>query len=140
MNCQYLLAFVLALAVGTAGRAQEKPRINHAPPENISAADGPGMFMAYCSVCHGKDGQGGGPAASALKKEPADLTQLSRKNGGKFPTMKVESIIQGDTAGGSHGSREMPMWGNVFRSIGKPEIVKLRVANLTAYIESLQRN
>jgi len=97
------------------------------------------MFLAYCAVCHGKDGQGGGPAAAALKKRPADLTQLSRKNGGAFPKDEVEAVIQGDTASGAHGSRDMPIWGNVFRSMSKPEIARLRIVNLAAYIESVQR-
>lgn len=136
MSIHYAFA-ALALAVGTLG-AQEAPTIKRAPPENISAAKGPEMFMAYCSVCHGKDGQGGGPAAASLRKRPADLTQLSRRNGGKYPTARVENVIQGDTASGPHGSRDMPIWGNVFLSIGKPEIVRLRIANLAAYIESLQ--
>jgi mono/diheme cytochrome c family protein len=139
MACPYCLPMMLALAVSVSAEVKDKPKINHAPPENVSAAKGPEMFRAYCSVCHGKDGQGGGPAADALKKRPADLTQLTRKNRGVFPKAKVESVIQGDTTSGPHGSRDMPIWGNVFRSMGKPEIARLRIVNLTAYLESLQR-
>lgn len=139
MACQYCLPIIFALAVSVPAEVKERPKINHAAPENISAAQGPEMFVAYCSVCHGKDGRGGGPAADALKKRPADLTQLTRKNGGIFPSAKVETVIQGDTASGAHGSRDMPIWGNVFRSMGKPEIGRLRIVNLAVYIESLQR-
>lgn len=96
------------------------------------------MFRAYCSVCHGRGGQGDGPAASALKKLPADLTQLSRKNYGKFPAYHVANVIQGADVTAAHGSRDMPIWGNVFRTLGQ-DTVKLRVDNLTAYIQSLQR-
>lgn len=139
MDCRYCLAFMVTLVLCVSAEVNHKPRINHAPPENVSAAKGHEMFLAYCSVCHGEDGQGGGPAAGALKKRPADLTQLSRKNGGVFPAAKVETVVEGDQAIGSHGSRDMPIWGNVFRSIGKPEIVRLRIVNLTSYVESLQR-
>ena len=107
--------------------------------DSIPASNGPAMFAAYCAVCHGRDGQGNGPVASALKTPPTDLTQLARKNGGKFPALKVFTVIQGDRLGGPHGSREMPIWGNLFRGLGSPETVTIRVANLAAYIESLQR-
>jgi len=121
------------------GLAQDKPPIKYAQPAQVSAADGPEMFRAYCAVCHGSDGRGGGPAAEALRKVPADLTQLSRQNGGKFPRTMVVNTIQGTDVMASHGSRDMPMWGVSFRVLGDDSTVKLRVANLTAFIESLQR-
>jgi mono/diheme cytochrome c family protein len=119
--------------------AQDKPPIKYAQPAQVSAANGPEMFRAYCAVCHGPDGRGGGPAAEALRKAPADLTQLSRRNGGTFPRTMVGNMIQGTDILASHGSREMPIWGVSFRVLGDDSMVKLRVANLTAYIESLQR-
>jgi len=121
------------------GLAQDKPPIKYAQPAQVSAADGPEMFRTYCAVCHGSDGRGGGPAAEALRKAPADLTQLSRRNGGKFPRTMVVNTIQGTDVMASHGSRDMPMWGVSFRVLGDDSTVKLRVANLTAFIESLQR-
>lgn len=119
--------------------AQEKPRIKYVPPENVSAARGPEMFRAYCAVCHGVDGRGGGPAADSLKKRPADLTQLSRKNDSRFPTWKVVNMIQGSDPVAAHGSRDMPIWGSVFRTLGDSTTVKIRIDNLTAYLQSLQR-
>ena len=119
--------------------AQQTPKIKYAPPENVSAANGAEMFRAYCSVCHGPDGRGGGPAADALKKRPADLTQLSRKNGGKFPAGHISNVIQGADVMAAHGSRDMPIWGTVFRTLGDGATVKIRVDNLTAYLQSLQR-
>ena len=98
------------------------------------------MYTAYCAVCHGANAKGGGPAASALKVAPADLVQLSKNNGGKFPAMKVMSAIRGDEDVPAHGSKEMPVWGPLFwnMSHGHQGEVQQRVANLTAYIESLQ--
>jgi mono/diheme cytochrome c family protein len=98
------------------------------------------MYTAYCAVCHGTDGKGGGPAASALKVPPNDLTLLSKNNGGKYPSMKVSSSIRNESAVPAHGSREMPVWGALFWSVssGHETEVQQRVVNLTKYIESLQ--
>jgi hypothetical protein len=39
----------------------------------------------------------------------------------------------------SHGSKDMPVWGPVFRSFqGDANIAELRVSNLVTYIESIQ--
>lgn len=139
MNGGRWLVSLTLLSVGWPASAQEKPALKYVRPENISAANGPEMFRAYCAVCHGQDGRGGGPAADSLKKRPADLTQLSRKNGGAFPALRVGNVIRGNDIMASHGSRDMPIWGSVFRTMGDSATVKLRVENLTAYLESLQR-
>jgi cytochrome c553 len=98
------------------------------------------MFNEYCAVCHGQDGKGSGPAAPALKKMPADLTQLTAHNKGKFPDTQVAGYIEGDDKLDAHGTRDMPMWGGVFKSMsGGSDITRMRVANLTAYIKSLQK-
>lgn len=113
--------------------------IKNVPPNPTSPTSGKQMFNEYCAVCHGQDGKSGGPAAPALKKKPADLTQLSAHNKGKFPDARVAGYIEGDDSLEAHGSRDMPMWGGVFKSMaGGSDIAKLRVANLTAYIKSLQ--
>lgn len=135
---KWLVSVALSSAAWLVG-APQKPALKYVRPENISAARGPEMFRAYCAVCHGLDGRGGGPAADSLKKRPADLTQLSRKNDGKFPSARVGNVIQGFDVLASHGSRDMPVWGSVFRTLGDSATVKLRVENLTAYLESLQR-
>lgn len=133
------LAVPLILGAGCCASAQQKPTLKYVAPENISAAKGPDMFRAYCAACHGVDGRGGGPAADALQKRPADLTQLSRKNEGRFPAHHVTNVIQGNDVIGAHGTRDMPIWGAVFRTIGDGGTVKLRIDNLTKYLETLQR-
>ena len=135
------ISVVLGLAAAGAG-AQEKPQptIKHVPMTATSPASGSEMFHAYCASCHGIDGKGNGPAASALKAPPTDLTWLSKNNGGMFPGMKVSSTIRGQDGIAAHGTREMPVWGNLFwgMSRGHEGEVQLRVANLTKHIESLQ--
>ena len=114
--------------------------IKHVPVKPTSPVSGKEMYTAYCAVCHGTDGKGGGPAASALKVPPTDLTVLSKNNGGKYPALKVTSSIRGESATPAHGSKEMPVWGTLFWSMsqGHEGEVQERVTNLTHYIETLQ--
>jgi mono/diheme cytochrome c family protein len=88
--------------------AQEK-QVKHVPIQRTSAASAKEMFMTYCAVCHGKDAKGDGPAASS-QQQPADLTRLAAKNGGKYPADRVSPTIRGDVEVPAHGTREMPIW------------------------------
>jgi mono/diheme cytochrome c family protein len=99
------------------------------------------MYVAYCASCHGKHGKGNGPAASALRSVPTDLTQLAAINGGRFPENHVSQTIKGDFATPSHGSKDMPVWGSIFASMGTTSdgSMQLRIRNLTKYIASLQQ-
>ena len=63
------------------------------------------MYQAYCAACHGADGKGDGPASAALKSRPSDLTNLAKRNGGKFPELKVFGAINGDLRVAAHGLR-----------------------------------
>ena len=99
------------------------------------------MFRTWCAPCHGVEGKGDGPAASALKKSPTDLTQLAKKNGGKFPAERVRSYIEGtqESKVQAHGTREMPVWGKVFSQIDEsPGAITYRLFSLSSYIQGLQ--
>jgi mono/diheme cytochrome c family protein len=71
-------------------------------------------YLSACAACHGADGKGSGPLAAELKTKPADLTTLAKKNGGVFPLNAVYETIDGRKPIGSHGTREMPIWGRRF--------------------------
>jgi mono/diheme cytochrome c family protein len=71
-------------------------------------------YLSSCSSCHGVDGKGGGPVAAELKTRPADLTTIAKRNGGVFPLNAVYQTIDGRKPIGSHGTREMPIWGPRF--------------------------
>jgi mono/diheme cytochrome c family protein len=135
-----LVLTAMLTLVGMAS-AQDKPDkvIKHVPAKAVSPVSGKEMYAAYCAVCHGKDGKGGGPAASALKTPPSDLTVLSKNNGGKYPALKVSGSIR-EPDRPSHGTKEMPVWGTLFWNMsgGHEGEVQQRTANLTSYIESLQ--
>ena len=134
-----LLAALLLLSTTVAMAQEAKKTIKKVPAPVTSAASGEEMFNTYCAVCHGKAGKGDGPAASELKIPPANLTLLSVNNNGKFPADHVaETIRVGPRDAKAHGSTDMPVWGSVFASIGDSSQVKLRIRNLTKYVESLQ--
>jgi len=108
---------LLGLPLAVAGQEQSSKAIKHVPVKSTSPASAKQIFDNYCASCHGTDAKGSGPAAAALKTSPADLTALSKNNGGKYPALKVSSILQGQEDLPSHGSKEMPIWGPLFRPI-----------------------
>jgi len=129
-------AFILLCSLGV---AQETTGVTIRAP-HTSAISGKEMYLAYCATCHGKEGKGDGPVASALKVPPADLTTLAKRNKGKFPSGYVINTITGPVGAPAHGSKEMPVWGPIFKNMEHQHEseVRLRVANLTEYIKSLQ--
>jgi mono/diheme cytochrome c family protein len=135
----YHMFLFSTLFLGVALFVYSQGNIKRVAPADTNAASGAEMYRAYCAVCHGLDGKGGGPAAPAMKQPPADLTKLALKAGGEFPRFRVSNLIRGDNVIPSHGSQDMPMWGDVFRNLRRDElVVSLRVHNLTEYIASLQ--
>lgn len=142
MRVRYLACiFAIAVAGLVISRAQESnTTVKREAAPMTSPASGKEMFVSYCASCHGKDAKGDGPAANALKQLPADLTTLAKRNGGKYPTDKVTTILRGQTKLMAHGDQEMPVWGPVFWRLsgGREEQVQMRIANLNRYLESLQ--
>jgi len=137
-----ILLFTALIVFACTAPAQEQPEkvIKHVPVKPTSPVSGKEMYTAYCAVCHGADGKGGGPAASALKTPPTDLTLLSKNNGGKYPALRVSASIRHESELPAHGSKEMPVWGSLFWNMsgGHESEVQQRTANLTHYIETLQ--
>lgn len=135
-----VLLTISALAVAQQAPAQTPPTVKHVPITSSPSNSGKEMFKSYCAVCHGADGKGNGPAASAMKTPPPDLTGLAKKEGGKFPSAHVAAVIRGQAGPASHGSQDMPVWGPLFSSIsgGHEAEVQQRVSNLVKYVETLQ--
>jgi mono/diheme cytochrome c family protein len=128
---------LLGMAAATA--QQPPPPI---PGETVSA--GRQYFVRYCSACHGMTGRGDGPAASALRTPPADLTRIAQRRGGYFPVAEIAAFIDGRTVVPAHGSREMPIWGERFGemvgggSVGE-EVVRGNLLVLIEYLQSIQQ-
>src|ERR1035438_5425393 len=114
-----------------------RPVIQKTPAGRTSASSGQEMYRAYCASCHGAGGKGDGPASAALKSRPLDLTDLAKRNGGKFPELRAFGAINGGLHVTAHGSKNMPTWGVVFGQMDSTDFahVKLRIRNLTKYID-----
>lgn len=131
------LAAGFLLATGYADQSKGKILI---PVDRTNPTDGKLMYNSYCAPCHGVDGRGRGPAASAMKTQPVDLTQLARTNHGKFPENHIVSVLQFGTSLPAHGSADMPVWGQLFVKIDtvQSQATALRIRNLTRYLETMQ--
>jgi mono/diheme cytochrome c family protein len=113
------------------------------PVDRTLAELGEPQFKAYCASCHGLRGRGDGPAAGSLRTPPADLTRIAARRGGSFPDGEIAQKIDGRFTIGAHGSREMPVWGEVF-SQGIPDsstaesVARGKVAVIVEYLKTLQ--
>jgi mono/diheme cytochrome c family protein len=134
-----LTALAAAIAVGMGYADQSRTKVI-LPVNKTTPTNGKQMFTNYCAPCHGVDGRGNGPAATALKAQPTDLTGLCKKNHGKFPDTHIVAVMQFGTSVPSHGSAEMPVWGPILGKMNQtnPQDRQLRISNLSRYLESIQ--
>jgi mono/diheme cytochrome c family protein len=128
---------ILCLALAGIASGQDKT-IQRVSPKPTVAIDGKSLFQEYCAVCHGVNGKGGGPAAKALQVAPGDLTQISRKNEGKFPEERIMRVLKGEEPVTAHGTQDMPIWGKVFSNMGSLTMAQTRIHALLQYVEGIQ--
>jgi mono/diheme cytochrome c family protein len=127
--------FILILAGSAAGQAM---KVKEVPVKLSGTIEGSQLYREHCAVCHGVDAKGGGPAAPALKKAPTDLTQIARRNGGKYPELAVQRKIKGAEVL-EHGTLDMPIWGQVLVGPGKSKTDgEMRVFALLKYLGEIQ--
>jgi len=108
--------------------------------QKTGPVNGRQMYSNYCAPCHGTDGRGNGPVASALKQKPADLTAIARNNGGKYPSSHIATVLEYGTELPAHGNAQMPVWGPVLgrMDMQHPDQRLLRISNLSQYLRSIQ--
>jgi mono/diheme cytochrome c family protein len=106
-------------------------------PSTGAGDEGSRLFRTHCAACHGTTGRGNGPLADQLRHMPPDLTQYTRRNGGMFPTERVRRIIDGRDVP-SHGDREMPVWGDIFKVGSVDAAVKARIDAIVRYLAGIQ--
>jgi mono/diheme cytochrome c family protein len=92
------------------------------------------MYTDYCAPGHGSDGKGHGPAAPAMKTAPTNLAFLAKDN---------PAVLSFGSETPAHGSKDMPVWGQLFHSLNWSSSVKQvearqRINSLNSYLESLQ--
>jgi mono/diheme cytochrome c family protein len=106
-----------------------------------AGVDGRTVFRTYCASCHGDYGRGNGPVAVFLRRRPADLTQIAKRNKGVFPAARVHQLIDGRQVVKAHGDSQMPVWGDAFSKamVGSDEAtIKARIDAMVAYLASIQ--
>ncbi len=134
------ILFSALLLVALTASSQRVPSADKVQTEMPNVASGKQTFREYCASCHGEDGKGMGPAASALKSPPSDLTALAKRHAGKFPEDYVAEIVRVGKPMQAHGSSDMPVWGPIFNPRDKFNdlAVRQRIKNLCAYLATLQ--
>ena len=107
------------------------PEVSADPP---AAYEGRRLYVSYCQLCHGTNGEGNGPLAKTMKVTPADLTTTVRSRSDTILT----KIITGQgrqtiTGRDRHNllSEAMPEWKDVFS--------ETQVKALIAYLRFLSR-
>ena len=105
-------------------------------------------YNSKCAVCHGITGKGDGPYAGIIDTRIPDITTLSKRNGGVFPILHVQEVVDGRQAVRAHGPRDMPIWGTTYLTAAgeaafdvpyDPELyVRTRILALTEYLYRLQ--
>jgi mono/diheme cytochrome c family protein len=131
-----MLKYSLALTLVFIGAAM--PQAQRAT-DTALVNQGSDVFITYCASCHGTSGRGDGPAAQELRRLPADLTQVAKRNGNVFDDARIHTIVDGRTVK-AHGTMEMPVWGDAFRfREGLTDAaIKARIDALVRYLESIQ--
>jgi mono/diheme cytochrome c family protein len=133
-----VLSILLLLACVVA--AQVKPVAEKTSTEPPGAASGRQTYTQYCASCHGELAKGGGPAATALKTPPPDLTTLAKRHNGTFPYEYVAGVVRFGKPISAHGSSDMPIWGPIFSMVDFHEVaIRQRIKNLCDFLASVQQ-
>jgi mono/diheme cytochrome c family protein len=126
--------FGVTLVAGGPQAAQAQTTQNH-------AALGGYLFKTYCATCHGTSARGDGPHAESMRRRPANLTEISKRNKGTYPADLVFQIIDGRQKVSGHGGPDMPVWGDAFlrtSDASDEASVKHRIQALVDYLATLQ--
>lgn len=129
-----LLSAVLAWPARSAQPSQERP-----PREDYNS--GAYLYRAFCASCHGEAGKGDGAVADIADRRPADLTLLSRDNGGTFPRDRVIRVLERVEPLAGHDPPAMPNWSNVLRATegSDARVVRKRLEALADHVGTLQQ-
>jgi hypothetical protein len=85
-----------------------------------------------------------------LKVTPTDLRMLRVENEGVYPAERIANFIDGQEDVQAHGSRDMPVWGEVFQTPlvanpatpneGAEDRAGRKIRELVLYVETIQQN
>jgi mono/diheme cytochrome c family protein len=126
--------------------------------DDAAVSQGQHLYLKYCASCHGANGTGDGQVGTMMTPKASDLTQIAKRNGGKFPFYEVMEIINGRAPTGqhenaslpglpkAHGNAAMPVWGEIFSrdELSKGTSLDLqlqatgKIMMITEYLQSIQ--
>lgn len=105
-------------------------------------------YLSNCSACHGLSGRGDGAFKPFLNNSPADLTRLTQRNQGRFPSQRVYQTIDGRQEVRAHLGGDMPIWGADYLTryasdytdvpYDPEAYVRTRIAALVDYLNRIQ--
>jgi mono/diheme cytochrome c family protein len=90
----------------------------------VQLSKGKELFVQLCTICHGKGGQGDGPAAESFDKKPSNFTDPEHS---KYYSDRARIAIITDGVAGS----PMPAW--------KEELSVEEIMAVHSYIRSLRQ-
>ena len=78
-----------------------------------------------------------------MNKRVPNFTRLAELGGGEFPAAAIRDAIDGRSMAISHGTRQMPVWGDEFWIEECAEVVAEQTARemingIVAYLETIQ--
>ena len=134
-------SLVAAGMLGVSLLASDAPAADQDKSPPKSAAMGGYFYKTYCATCHGASGRGDGPLARSMRRRPANLTEIMKRNKGVYPNEVVYKIIDGRQPVAGHGGPDMPVWGDAFLRSAESsteETVRHRIQALVDYLETIQ--
>ena len=109
------------------------------PAEPTLGAD---LYRQNCAACHGATGEGDGPVAAVMEVTVPNLRTLQQRSGGVFPADAVTAYVDGREVEAAHGTRQMPIWGDVFQPDDlrrrSEDRARSRIAAIVGFIAELQ--
>ena len=132
---RFILCLLILALSSLVISAEEDPVIN-----------GAHTFKLKCASCHGEDAKGKDNTDIDLDVKPPDLTRVAKRNNGQFPVSRIYAIVDGREVVQQHGSRVMPVWGDLFLSETiwegcsqvEEQLVRGRIMELILYLDSVQ--
>ncbi len=134
-------AFILSIMGGGFFLLGQSMLSSCGPQDTRTDAErGAELYHSYCEICHGDHGDG--PMEEVLQVDVPDLTKLTQMHGGTFPREHLENILSGTDDFLSHGTANMPVWGDVFMEgehLRREWQAEEKINELVDYLEGIQQ-
>ena len=114
--------------------------------EDDPISNGANTFEIKCASCHGHDALGESNSSQNGEVNAPNLRKISERNNGQFPVSRIYAVIDGREIVEGHGTRVMPVWGDLFLSDTiwegcsqvEEQLVRGRIMELILYLDSIQ--